>query len=254
MTVDSSWLVLDIGNSAVKGGLYAGDRLIHTFRTSHEAEPLESHISGALQTASIARAGLASVVPSTAAAAMQLLEKAGVPLTRVRPTMRLPFELGYRTPDTLGADRLAAAAAAWIRFGEPMHRGVVALDAGSAFTYEVVDRSGVYRGGTIAPGPGLMQRALHLETAQLPEVPLVIPDEPIGRSTIEAIQVGVMYGFIESARGLLRRINEALGEETYVVVTGGWAPVLAEHVDLVDAVEPHLVLEGVRLLMQINDE
>ena len=252
--MDSSWLVFDIGNSAVKGGLYDGDRLVRTFRTTHEPLSLSSAVSNALQSASIERAGLASVVPSTSATVMELLGKAGVAITRVNHTMRLPFELGYRTPETLGADRLAAAAAAWIRFGQPVRRGVVALDAGSAFTYEVVDRDGVYRGGTIAPGPGLMQRALHLETAQLPEVPLVLPDEPIGRSTTEAIQVGVMFGFVESARGLLRRINESLGEETYVVVTGGWAPVLAQQVDLVDSVEPHLVLEGVRLLMQINDE
>jgi type III pantothenate kinase len=129
---------------------------------------------------------------------------------------------------------------------------VIALDAGTAFTYEVIDRNGVYQGGTISPGPGLMQRSLNRDTAQLPEVPLSLPDEPIGRSTVEAIQAGIMFGFIESVRGLLNRINGMLREDAFVVVTGGWGTLIKEQVSDVDAVEPHLVLEGVRLLMEMN--
>lgn len=246
------WLVLDIGNSAVKGALYNGDVMEHTFRASHEPASLGPVVSSAIDSGPVDRAGFASVVPATSNDVVRMMDDAGILVTRIRHTMHLPFTLGYRTPETLGTDRLAAAAAAWIRYGRDDRRGVVALDAGSAFTYEVVDRDGTYRGGTIAPGPGLMQRALNRDTAQLPEVPLVLPNEAIGQSTIEAIQIGIMYGFIESARGLLRRINEALGEEAFVVVTGGWASMLAQNVDLVDAVEPHLVLDGVRMLMEMN--
>jgi type III pantothenate kinase len=170
--------------------------------------------------------------------------------------MKLPFKLAYRTPETLGTDRLAAAAAAWLLYGRGesrrVSRGVIALDAGTAFTYEVIDRNGVYQGGTISPGPGLMQRSLNRDTAQLPEVPLSLPDAPIGRSTVEAIQAGIMYGFIESVRGLLNRIDGMLGEDAFVVVTGGWGTLIKEHVSDVDAFEPHLVLEGVRLLMEMN--
>lgn len=246
-------MVLDIGNSAVKGALYDGDSLVHTFRTTHKPASIGPAVLGAVESYPISRAGIASVVPSTSQAVVRILDSAGIPLTRIRYTMHLPFRLDYSTPETLGTDRLAGAAAAWIRFGRDVPRSVVALDAGSAFTYDVVDREGIYRGGTIAPGPNLMQRALNRDTAQLPEVPLALPNEPIGRSTVEAIQIGVMYGFIESARGLLRRINESLGEEACVVVTGGWASMLAQNIDLVDAVEPHLVLEGVRLLMETNE-
>ncbi len=252
--MDSLWLVLDIGNSAVKGALYRGESLEHTFRATHEHASLGPSLLSAIESSSISRAGFASVVPATSHAVVRILDSAGIPLTRIRHTMRLPFRLGYRTPETLGTDRLAAAAAAWIRFGRDAPRSVVALDAGSALTYEVVDRDGTYRGGTIAPGPGLMQRALNRDTAQLPEVPLVLPNEPIGQSTVEAIQAGIMYGFIESARGVLLRINEALGEEAFVVVTGGWASMLAQNVELIDAVEPHLVLEGVRFLMGMNEQ
>lgn len=250
---DQLWLVLDIGNSAVKGAVYRDGSIEHTFRTTHEHASLAPAVLSAVEASSIVRAGFASVVPATANAVARLLSGAGIPLTSVRHTMKLPFQIGYRTPETLGTDRLAAASAAWMRYGRDAGRSVVALDAGTAFTYEVVDRSGIYRGGAIAPGPNLMQVALNRDTAQLPEVPLVLPEEPIGRSTVEAIQVGIMYGFIESAQGVLRRINEALNEDAIVVVTGGWASMLARKIALVEAVEPHLVLEGVRLLMELND-
>lgn len=246
-------LVLDIGNSAVKGALYRGETLEHTFRTTHDHAALGPSLQGAIESSPISRAGFASVVPATSNAVVRILDGAGIPFTRIRHTMHLPFRLGYRTPETLGSDRLAAASAAWIRFGRDTGRSVVALDAGTAFTYEVVDREGTYRGGIIAPGPTPMQRALNRDTAQLPEVPLVLPNEPIGRSTVEAMQAGIMYGFIDSARGLLLRINDALGENAFVVVTGGWASMLAQNVELIDAVEPHLVLEGVRLLMDMNE-
>lgn len=233
--------------------MYDGESLVHTFRTSHEIASIGPAVLGVVESYSITRAGIASVVPAASHTVVRILDNAAIPLTRIRHTMQLPFQLAYSTPETLGTDRLAAAAAAWIRFGRDVPRSVVALDAGSAFTYDVVDRGAVYRGGTIAPGPGLMQRALNRDTAQLPEVPLVLPNEAIGRSTVEAIQIGVMYGFIESARGLLRRINEALDENACVVVTGGWASMLAQNLDLVDAVEPHMVLEGVRFLMEMNE-
>lgn len=250
------WLVLDIGNSAVKGGVYEDGRLHHTFRASHETASLATTLRAEIQARPIERAGFASVVPRSTAIVASVLAEADIPATPIEHSMKLPFELAYRTPETLGTDRLAAAAAAWLLYGHgespEVSRAVIALDAGTAFTYEVIDRNGVYQGGTISPGPGLMQRSLNRDTAQLPEVPLSLPDLPIGRSTVEAIQAGIMYGFIEGVRGLLKRIDEMLGTDAFVVVTGGWGTLIKEHVSDVDAFEPHLVLEGVRLLMEMN--
>lgn len=246
------WLVLDIGNSAVKGGLYEDGRLHHTFRAAHETASLATTLRAEIQAQPIERAGFSSVVPRSTAIVSNVLAEAEIAATPIEHSMKIPFELAYRTPETLGTDRLAAAAAAWLLYGRGESRGVIALDAGTAFTYEVIDRNGVYQGGAISPGPGLMQRSLNRDTAQLPEVPLSLPDEPIGRSTVEAIQAGIMFGFIESVRGLLNRINGMLREDAFVVVTGGWGTLIKEQVSDVDAVEPHLVLEGVRLLMEMN--
>ncbi len=247
------WIVLDIGNSGVKGGLFDGEIVQHSFRATHETAALAATLRSEIEPYAIVRGGFASVVPRSAETVARVLSQAGIPVTRIEHTMRLPFELTYRTPSTLGADRLAAAAAAWIQHGRSERRDVVAVDAGTALTCEVIERRGIYRGGTIMPGPGLMQRSLNRDTAQLPEVPLSLPEESIGRSTTEAIQAGVMYGYIEGARGLLRRITETLGRRAFVVVTGGWASLLKDHVAEVDLVAPHLVLDGVRLLLEMNE-
>lgn len=245
-------LAFDIGNSAVKGGAFLGGRIQRTFRTARDAEAISAAIDKAVDRRTVAWAGIASVVPDSTRLVIQLLDERGIPGVVIRHDMRLPFRLDYGTPETLGSDRLAAAAAAWLLFGAERRRSVIALDAGTAVTCEVVDRYGVYLGGTIAPGPVLMQRALNRETAQLPEVPLELPVSAVGRSTVEAIQAGAMYGFVESVGGLLRRIGEEIGDEPYVVATGGWGTLLHDRIDAIDSIEPHLVLEGVRRIVEMN--
>mgnify|MGYP006291716795 CR=1 FL=1 len=267
-------LTLDIGNSAVKGGLFDGEELVRVFRTADlptedgdaatEAwtQALRDHLGNAV----VERAGLVSVVPDAVGPAQQALRGlTGAAVTVVSPEMPLPFGLAYETPETLGTDRLAAAAAAWVRFGRgdaptgdspdsavraSADRSVLAVDAGTAVTYEVVGREGVYRGGVIGAGPALVQRALHGGTAQLPDVPLSFPDDPVGRSTESALQSGIMWGFIDGVRGMIDRLATTLPDDPIVVVTGGWSRVLSERLDRVDHAAPHLVLDGVRVLME----
>ena len=253
------WLTLDIGNSAVKGGVFEGDRLMDPFRIplrredgegSWEAE-VETHLRGR----AITRIGVASVVPAMTPRVEALAARLNVRAEVIHHRMRLPFTLAYETPHTLGTDRLAAAAAAWVLYGQTEDQGprpVVALDAGTAVTYEVVNRTGVFIGGTIAAGPYLIREALARGTAQLPAVPLDLPLTPIGRSTHEALQAGIMYAFLDSVRGMLDRIRQHLGERPFVVTTGGWRDVLHTHLDAVDHVDPHLVLHGIRVLMTLN--
>lgn len=246
-------LVFDIGNSSIKGGGFERGRLESFFTLPHDPASLSSGLEVELQRIGhVEQAGLASVVPDSTVRLQQALRSHGIEPVVVTHAMRLPFEMAYQTPETLGADRLAAAAAAWVTHGRGLDRAVVALDAGTAFTYDVVNSSGVYLGGTIAAGPVLMQRALNRETAQLPEVPLRLPTSPIGRSTLEAMQAGIMFGFVESVRGLLRRIHAALEEDTFVVATGGWRELLEDQLEEVHESDAHLVLRGVRILMEIN--
>lgn len=253
------FLALDIGNSSVKGGLFDGASLSRVFSasTDRDAPPegsdpwvdvLGSHLDGA----AVEHVGLVSVVPETrrvVAAALDTLTEA--PVTAVHPNMPLPFQLDYETPDTLGADRLAAAAAGWVQFGRPAGRSVLIVDAGTAVTYEVVHRDSRYQGGAITAGPPLIRRALHAGTAQLPSVSLSLPDRAAGRSTETALRSGLLWGLIDSVRGMVDRLStSAVPDTPLLVLTGGWSALLAEHLDRVDHCAPHLVLEGVRRLVR----
>lgn len=254
------WLALDIGNSAVKGAFFDEDTITHRFRidVDHSASvsSWNKRLISLCERVTVERIGIVSVVPEFSAEMGQVLSR----ITDVRPLIfswqvALPFELAYQTPHTLGMDRLAAAAGAWTRYGlgrpEPVP-GVIVVDAGTALTCEVIERTGVYQGGIISPGPRLALRALHEGTAQLPPVNPDLPGRLIGRSTREGIQSGIMYGFIDSVAGMLRRIEEQLGSPTVVVATGGWSDFLKQHVAAIDYVEPDLVLLGIFDLMRLN--
>lgn len=250
------WLTLDIGNSSLKGGLFDACAPVHTWRAAHlppDARAWEEALRPHLAGRRILRTGMASVVPAlTGPVEQAVMRLTGRAPLLIGPALALPFTLAYETPGTLGTDRLAAAAAAWTRYGQPDGRPVVALDAGTAVTYEVVEADGVYRGGAIGAGPELLRRALSRDTAQLPEVPPTLPPGPVGRNTREAIQAGLMYGFVDGVAGMLRRLAIALPAKPRVVATGGWAPFLARHIESVETVEPDLVLMGILDLMRLN--
>lgn len=251
-------LALDIGNSATKGGLFDGEQLHRTFRISsrptdeggwHRA--LHAEVEGL----EIDRAGITCVIPAAAESvqtAVRQIVRADVLV--VHPSVRLPFEMAYETPETLGVDRLAAAGAAWVHHGRARDnspRSVVTVDAGTAITIDVTTREGTYLGGSIAPGPLLQREALTRGTAQLPSIPLQMPDSPVGSSTRTALQSGIMYGVIDSTCGMIQRLA-ATFECPYVVATGGWCRFLAEQIPAIDRTAPHLVLHGIRHLMDLN--
>ncbi|MDQ7040480.1 MAG: type III pantothenate kinase [Rhodothermus sp.] len=251
------WLALDLGNSALKGGLFEkAGRLVHTFRlTERDAAQWPEQLTRALHGQKLARAAMASVVPPRTPMVQEIVhQQTGVRPVLISPDWQLPFTLAYETPHTLGTDRLAAAVAAWEIYGRPQRRPVLALLAGTALTIEVVEANGCYPGGVIAPGPMLMRQALAHGTAQLPEVPLEWPTTPIGRSTQTAIQAGLLYGFVESVRGLLQRLGKNLEPSPIVVLSGGWGTLLKTHLPDIDVHDPHLVLRGIYHLLALNPE
>lgn len=255
------WLTLDIGNTAVKGGLFDGDRLVRSFRLASRPDasvPAYRHsLRAHLQDDVVERVGLASVVPALTRTLAEAVRQEKMVLPEaVHAGMTLPFEMGYRTPETLGADRLAAATAGYLRYGraeDGAARAVIVVSAGTAVAYDVVDAGGTYRGGAIGCGPQLARDALARGTAQLPEARLDLPRRPIGRSTRKSLQSGVMFGFIDGAAGMIRRLRRQVRGPAVVVATGGWSALLGEQLKTVDHVEPTLVLHGVRALLASDE-
>lgn len=250
-------LALDIGNTAVKGGLFDGPDLVRTFRFATDVtasvpayrHALRHHLDGT----DVRRIGLASVVPAVTVRVAEAVqaETLQLPLV-VRHTLALPFAMGYETPETLGTDRIAAAAGAHALYRPAHDSPLVVVDAGTAVTVEVLSADDVFLGGVIGAGPDLVRRALAGGTAQLPDITPAVPRRAIGRSTREALQAGMLLPFLDGVRGLLGRIADELEAEPFVVATGGWAALVAEHVPAIDHAEPHLVLHGVRALLDRN--
>lgn len=249
-------LVFDVGNSRIKAALFRDEQPVRS--TSFEYDEvkedaalirkLEAFVGGE----ELHRAAIASVVPEMIRRLATLpMIPSGEPFV-VSADVILPFRLAYETPQTLGSDRIAAAAAAWVRFGRPARRAVVTVDAGTATTYEVVSGEGVFLGGAIAPGPRLMSTALGTATAQLPDVDVDAAIPVVGRSTREAIQAGVLYGFFDAVGGMVRRVAATLDEEPIIILTGGWSPLLSSNLDIPHEHDPELVLRGIDILMRLN--
>ncbi len=252
-------LALDVGNSAMKAGLFSGDDLARLFSVdppdgdATDASYWQAELASALADVTVEHVGLVSVVPArTDAVTRGLQDVVDAPLTIIEPGMALPFALDYDTPDTLGTDRLAAAAAGWTRYGRDASQSVIVVDAGTAVNYEVVHRSSTYRGGAIGPGAVLMRNALQAGTAQLPDVPLHLPETPAGTSTQTALQSGILWGLIDSVQGMATRLADPLPDAPRLVLTGGWGGLLVDRLTIEATHAPHLVLRGVRLLAEKN--
>jgi type III pantothenate kinase len=249
-------LVMDIGNSAAKVGLWDGTNVVRAGRLT-DPGALADFLGGAHVQAS----GAVSVVPAHNAAWDAAVHSAvdheassaagSGALRFFDHRSEWPVRIGYRTPETLGTDRIAAAVGGWLDPDRPPGTTTVVVDAGTALTFEIITPDGGYPGGIIAPGPELLRRALNEGTAQLPLVPLESPPDTVGGSTVEAMQSGIMLGFQALVEGLLRDLDARHGP-LYVVATGGWADWLAARVSGIDRVRPHLVLRGVAEMMDFQ--
>jgi type III pantothenate kinase len=152
--------------------------------------------------------------------------------------------IDYPHPDTIGQDRLANAVAAHHHYGAP----ALVVDFGTAVTFDVVDRSGRYVGGIIAPGLSAMTDYLHEKTALLPRIRIRNPRRVVGRNTEEAMLSGAVFGYRGLVRGLIIELRRELGVSRLpVVATGGYARLIARGLPEIEAVVPGLTLEGLRL-------
>lgn len=249
-------LAVDIGNTTTGVAIYDGERLVHHWwlstlreRTSDELGVMLSTLLrlNGLEIRQISGAAISSVVPSQTEPWQQLCHRLlGLEALVVGPETDVGVRVGYRFPEELGADRLVNAAAAVHLYGAP----VIVVDFGTATTFDVVDGSGCYLGGAIAPGVGISAEALFERAARLPRVELRRPSAAIGRTTADSIRSGIIFGFAGQVDGLVRRLMGELGERARVVATGGLAELIAPECETVEEVNPLLTLEGLRLIHQ----
>ncbi len=243
-------IVADLGNSRLKWGRVDPDGRLG----STVALPTDDPSTWAFAwdawglSEDESRWSIASVNPPLADRLGRFLEALGVVEVRWhRSASEVPVRHELEHPESAGADRALAVVGALA-----MHRGRgpgLVVSCGTAVTVERISPEGVWQGGAIAPGLKPMARALHLLTAQLPEVTPSEAPSPFGRSTIPALEAGVFWGVVGAIRELLTRQAEGLSPTPWLIWTGGDASIFARHVEWTGAeVVPHLVLEGLRTL------
>ena len=153
------------------------------------------------------------------------------------------IEMTIDNPHEIGSDLVANAVAAHDRFRD----NVVVVDFGTALTFTVIDKAGKILGVAIAPGVLTAMKSLVGNTALLPEIPLELPDSVIGKNTVHAMQAGIMYGYAGLVEGVLKRIRNEIGK-CKIISTGGLSQVMTPLHHLFDTIEPHLTLEGMKLI------
>ena len=248
-------LAIDVGNTDTKLGYFANgrDRLQHMWRVTTErrrtADEYGVFFTQLFATSGITVDGIdavaiASVVPQLDAVLETVCERFfKVTPVFLRPETQTLMPIRTERPAEVGADLVAAAIGGRARYGAPL----IVVSYGTATVFTAISSVGEYLGVAIAPGINISIDALVGRTAKLPQVALEAPGRVIGRNTVEALQSGIVYGFIGQTDELVRRMRAEMGGEARVVATGGLAEVVAKHAPTIDAVDPHLSLLGLQL-------
>lgn len=150
--------------------------------------------------------------------------------------------IDYDPPESAGADRLANAVAVKVKYGFP----AIVVDLGTAVTLDVVDTAGAFVGGCILPGPGLAAEAIAAKTG-LPKIKPAVPGQAIGKSTIQCLQSGIVFGCAGAVSDLIARVAQDLGGHERIVATGGWAKAIAPLCPEIETVDETLTLDGLLL-------
>ena len=250
---DAVLLLLDIGNTHTHVALGRGGRLMRAANFPTAAwwdGRMTSLLLGHVGSAKVTAIALCSVVPgATQRAARSLRQQWGLqPFQLTAKTLR-GLGIDYPRPSSIGPDRLANAVAARSLYGAP----VVVVDFGTAVTFDVVNRSGDYVGGIIAPGLAAMTSYLHEKTALLPEIKIREVSAVVGKSTEQAMLIGAVHGYRGLVRELIAQLKRELGRRRLpVVATGGYAKLMASKLPEITAVDPLLTLRGLALAWELN--
>ena len=244
----SDYLLIDVSNSYAKLAFASRDRVSNPARMP-TSEVSSSVVAEFLSRRQVNKVVVSSVVPTKNSAISKAAHNKAQVLW-LDWKLKLGVTIDYPKPQSIGADRLANATAVAERYGSP----AIVVDFGTAVTFDVVSEGRRYIGGVIAPGLEAMTDFLYQRTALLPRLSLKEPHRAVGKSTLEAMRSGAVFGY----RGLVREILAQIRAEQFsrkkvvVVATGGYARLIASQLPEVAVIHPHLTLEGLRIVGNLN--
>jgi type III pantothenate kinase len=251
-------LAIDAGNTQTVIGLFDGKELADHWRIASLAERTSDELALMIQQflgfhgfsfdAQVSGVAIASGVPPVTAALREMTERYfGFEALVLETGVRTGMPILYDNPREVGADRIANAVGAYDLYGGPS----IVVDFGTANTVDAISEQGEYLGGAIFPGIEISLDALFARAALLRRVELTPPKNVIGKSTIESIQSGAVYGYSGQVDALVERFKAEMGEST-VVATGGMAELIAPFSRTIQHNEPWLTLHGLRIVFERN--
>jgi type III pantothenate kinase len=247
-------LAVDIGNTNTVLGVFDGGTLVESWRVKTDARDTADELAltfrGLLGDTKVDGVAACSTVPAVLGQLRIMLGRyyPDLPAVVVEPGVRTGVPLLYDNPKEVGSDRIVNALAAHHLYGGP----AIVVDFGTSTNFDVVSAKGEFLGGVLAPGIEISIDALAARAARLVKVELARPRAVIGKSTVEALQSGILYGFAGQIDGVVRRIVAELGAPATVVATGGLAQVVIAESETIQEHEPDLTLIGLRLVYDRN--
>ncbi len=247
-------LTIDVGNTNTVLGVFEGEKLAESWRIKTDArstaDELALQFRGLLHGQQITGISACSTVPAVLRELRQMLTRyyPDIPTVIVEPGVRTGVPLLYDNPKEVGPDRIVNSLAAHHLYGA----ACVVVDFGTSTNFDVVSERGEFLGGALAPGIEISVDALAARGARLFKIELARPRSVIGKSTMEALQSGILYGFAGQIDGLVRRILAEIGGTASVIATGGLAPMVMGECETIQFHEPNLTLTGLRLVYEKN--
>ena len=251
-------LAVDIGNTTVALGVFRGKTFAADWRIKTDKEKTGDEYAIVLLSL-FRRAGIrpdrigAVIISSVVPPLTPVIEDVcrayfGTAAAVVGPGLKTGMPILYENPLEVGADRITAAVAAFEKYGGP----AIVVDFGTATTFDAVSANGEYLGGAIAPGIRIAAEALYLKTARLPRIEIKKPKRAIGRTTVSSMQSGLYFGYVGLVMNTIEEMRKELGRSVRVVATGGFGSQIAAELPVIEAYEPDLVLEGLRIIHERN--
>ena len=252
-------LAIDAGNTNTVFAIFEGERIIGQWRTATDSRRtadeygvwlLQLLARYEIPAMRITGAILCTVVPQATFPLRMLCRHyfQTEALVVGEPNVTLGIDIKIDRPSEVGADRLVNALAARERYAGPL----IVLDFGTATTFDLVDASGAYAGGVIAPGVNLSLDALQIAAAKLPNVAVEKPPRVIGTSTITAMQSGIFFGYLGLLEGIIQRMEGEYGAALTTIATGGLATLFATGTRRIQHLNPDLTILGLRAIYEMN--